>query len=72
MNTCDLKSISCISEVEFKVYSQMMIHRDVNTIHMDNLYGQHILFHPLTICMQFATHLCNKNIANSHIAMWCN
>jgi hypothetical protein len=61
MNTCDLKSISCINEVGFNVYSKMMIHHDVSTIHMDNVYGQHIQFHPLTICMQFATnpHLCN-------------
>jgi hypothetical protein len=61
MNICDKKSISYINEVACNVYLQVMTHHDVNTLHMDDVYGPHILSDPLTIHMQFATsfHFCN-------------
>jgi hypothetical protein len=32
-----------------------MTYHDVITFHMDDLYGQHIHFHPLTIHIKFVT-----------------
>jgi hypothetical protein len=49
-----------------------MIHHDVNTFHMDEIYSQHTCTHPLTIHIQLATspQFCNKHITHALIVTW--
>jgi hypothetical protein len=46
---------TCTTRISLVAYVKSHATHDVITFHMDDVYGQHIHLHPLTIHIKFAT-----------------